>query len=124
MNSKMITNSQLSTTESKIITTTKTNTKQTTRTRIESQKWRSCGSLASGRGEAEDGGKGTGNKQHNWQVQNRQGQVKNSIGNVEVKELICATHGHELRGEGMLVGRGCREEGNKVEGKNGTTVKA
>ena len=28
---------------------------------------------------------------------NRQGEVKNSIGNVEVKELICMTHGHELK---------------------------
>ena len=25
-----------------------------------------------------------------------QGEVKNSIGNVEAKELICMTHGHEL----------------------------
>ena len=41
--------------------------------------------------------KGTGNKKHKWQVQNRQGEVKNSIGNVEAKELICMTHGHELR---------------------------
>ena len=30
-------------------------------------------------------------------VQNRQREVKNSIGNEEAKELICATHGHELR---------------------------
>ena len=28
---------------------------------------------------------------------NRQGEVKNSIGNVEAKELICMTHGHELK---------------------------
>ena len=28
----------------------------------------------------------------------RQGKVKNSIGNVEAKELICTTHGHELKG--------------------------
>ena len=41
--------------------------------------------------------KGTGNKKHKWQVQNRQGEVKNSIGNGEAKELICMTHGHELR---------------------------
>ena len=27
-----------------------------------------------------------------------QGDVKNSIENGEAKELICATHGHELRG--------------------------
>ena len=30
-------------------------------------------------------------------MENRQGEDKNSIGNVEVKELICTTHGHELR---------------------------
>ena len=42
------------------------------------------------------GGKGTGNKKH----------VKNSIGNGEPKELICTTHGHELRGaECWRVGR-------------------
>ena len=29
---------------------------------------------------------------------NRQGEVKNSIGNGEAKELTCTTHGHELRG--------------------------
>ena len=34
------------------------------------------------------GRKGTGNKKHKWQVQNRQGEVKNRIGNVEAKELI------------------------------------
>ena len=45
----------------------------------------------------ENGGKGTGNNKHQWQVQNRQGEVKNSIGNGEAKELICTTHGHELR---------------------------
>ena len=28
---------------------------------------------------------------------NRQGEVKNSIGSGEAKELICMTHGHELR---------------------------
>ena len=50
-----------------------------------------------------NGGKGTGNKKHKWYVQNRQGEVKNSMGNGEAKELICVTHGHELRG-GILVG--------------------
>ena len=25
------------------------------------------------------------------------GEIKNSIGNVEAKELICITHGHELK---------------------------
>ena len=43
-------------------------------------------------------------KKHNWYVQNRQGEVKNSIGNGEAKELICTTHGHELREE-LLEGR-------------------
>ena len=37
-----------------------------------------------GRG-GENGGKGTGNKYHKWQVENRQGEVKNSKGNVENK---------------------------------------
>ena len=32
-------------------------------------------------------------------VQNRQGEVKNSVGNGEAKELTCVTHGHELLGE-------------------------
>ena len=46
-------------------------------------------------------GKGTGNKKYKWQVQNRQGEVKNSIGNGEAKELICTTHGHELSWENV-----------------------
>ena len=50
----------------------------------------------------------------NGRHKNRQGKVKNSIGNGEAKELICMTHGHELRG-GMLVGGGCRVEGDKGE---------
>ena len=49
----------------------------------------------------EYGGKDTGNKKHKLQVQNRQGEVKNSIGNVEAKELKYMTHGHELS-RGML----------------------
>ena len=56
-------------------------------------------------------GKSTGNKKHNWQVQNRQWEVKNSIGNGEAKELICTTHGHELRWGGMLEGRGVKGRG-------------
>ena len=51
-----------------------------------------------------NGGKGAGNKYHKWQVENRQGEVKNSIGNVEVKELICITHGHEQRGRNAAGG--------------------
>ena len=61
INSKMTTNSQLSTTEPK----TKP-TKQTTRTGTESQKWRSHGGLPAGRAWRENGGKGTGNKKHKW----------------------------------------------------------
>ena len=70
----------------------------------DSQKWRSHGVLSVGTGRGNQG-KGTGNKKHNWQVQNRQGEVKNSIGNGEAKELISMTHGHELRGGGNAGGR-------------------
>ena len=59
----------------------------------------------SGRGR---GGEGTENKQHKWQVENRQGEGKNSIRNVEAKELIGMTHGHEYRG-GMWEGGGGRD---------------
>ena len=48
-------------------------------------------------GGGERGGKDARIKKHNWQVQNRQGKVKNGMGNGETKELICMTHGHELR---------------------------
>ena len=71
MNSKMTTNSQLSTTEPN--NKTKQNkkqkqkqklTKQTTRTGTESQKQRSLGGLSAGSGWRENGGKGTGHKKH------------------------------------------------------------
>ena len=55
MNSKMTTNSQLSTTKPKK-TKTKMN-KQTIRTGTESQKWRSHGRLSAGRGREENGRK-------------------------------------------------------------------
>ena len=64
MNSKM-TNSQLSTTQPK----KQKQTKQTIRTGKESQKWRLLGGVSAGR--EKNGGKGIGNKQHNWKVQNR-----------------------------------------------------
>ena len=35
----------------------------------------------------------------NWQVQNRQGDIKNSRENGEAKERICMIHRHELRGQ-------------------------
>ena len=37
--------------------------------------------VISGEGVGEEWGKGTGNKKHKWQVENRQGEVKNSMGN-------------------------------------------
>ena len=63
MNSKMTTNSQLSTWNLKEKQNQK-QTKQTTRTTIESQKWRSHGGLSAGRRRGESGGKGTVNKKH------------------------------------------------------------
>ena len=63
MNSKMTTNSQLSTNEPKKIKerkTTKTKTKQTTRTETESEKWTSHGGFSVGKGRGKIGGEGTG----------------------------------------------------------------
>ena len=71
-------------------------------------------------GDGENRGKGAGIKKHNWQVQNRQGNVKNSTGNGEAKELAYMTHGHELWW-GLLEGRGVMGKRDK-EGKIGTTV--
>ena len=52
----------------------------------------------------------------NWYVQNnRQGDIKNSIGNGIAKEHICMTHGHELRDGGLRVNEGCWVEGAKRE---------
>ena len=56
----MTANSQLLTTTPK--TTTKKQTKQTTRTGTEPQKWRSHGGLLTGECEGERGGRGTENK--------------------------------------------------------------
>ena len=39
-------------------------------------------------------------------MENRQGEGKNSVGNVEAKELISMTHGHELYRWGMWEGGG------------------
>ena len=39
-------------------------------------------------------------------MENRQGEGKNSVGNVEAKELTSMTHGHELWGGGNVGGRG------------------
>ena len=43
-------------------------------------------------------------------MQNRQGEVKNCMGNGEAEEFICKTHGHELRWR-MLVGGGVQGGG-------------
>ena len=67
MNSKITTNSQLSTTEPK----KQKQMKQTRTPGKESQKWRSHGGLSAWRWRADNGGKGTGNKKHKWYVQNR-----------------------------------------------------
>ena len=50
------------------------------------------------RGEGRMGEKLQGIRSINGRYKNRQGEVKNSIGNGEAKELICITHGQELRG--------------------------
>ena len=78
---------------------------------MESQKWRSYEGLSVREWEGDRSGKGTENKQHKWQVENRQGEAKNSIGNVEAKELTCMTHGYELKGREMWVGRGVQGGG-------------
>ena len=67
-------------------------------------------------GSGGNGEKGTGNKKHKWKVQNRQGEVKNSMGNGEAKEFICTTHGHGVRRRNAeeCVG-GCRRKGEKGE---------
>ena len=95
-------------------------TKQTTRTGTESQKWRSRGGLSAEEGEGEEGGTCIGNKQHKWQVENRQREVKNSVGNVEAKELICMTPGREPK-EGNVGGKECAERRGR-KGGNGTTI--
>ena len=41
------------------------------------------------------------------------------MGNGEAKELICMTHGHELRGRGMLEGRWLQGRGGIKGRKKG-----
>ena len=41
-------------------------------------------------------------------MENRQGEGKNSVGNVEAKEFKCMTHGQELYGENVG-GRGVQD---------------
>ena len=48
-------------------------------------------------------------------AQSRQGEVENSIGSGEAKELTCTTHGHELRW-GNAGGRGA-QGGGGIKGR-------
>ena len=43
-------------------------------------------------------------------MENRQGEGKNRVGNVEAKELISMTHGHELQAL-LPIGWDCGREG-------------
>ena len=91
----MTANSQLLTTTPKTTTRANQANNQNRNRTIEMEiTWRG---VNRGVGGGEEG-KGTENKQHKWQVENRQGEGKNSVGNVEPKELIYMTHGHELQG--------------------------
>ena len=56
------------------------------------------GRVISWEGKGGEWGEGTGDKKQKRYVQNRRGDVKNSIGNGEAKELVCMTHGHALKG--------------------------
>ena len=56
------------------------------------------------------------------QAQNRQGEVKNSIGNGEAKELIYTTSGHELSGGGECSRGQGTGTGDKGDNKIETTV--
>ena len=89
MNSKMTANCQLPTTEPK-----KQKQKQKQISKQLEQKLNHREDYHPG---GENGGKSRGNKKHKWQLQNSEGEVQNSMGNGEAKELICAIHGHELR---------------------------
>ena len=53
----------------------------------------------------------------------RQREVKNNVGNVEAKELICTTHGHDLRWRNADRRGGTGQRGIKGR-KNGITVTA
>ena len=53
-------------------------------------------------------------------MENRQGEGKNSVGNIEAKELTCMTHDMNYRG-GMWE-EGDVQDGVEWSGGNGTTV--
>ena len=56
-----------------------------------------------------------------WWVQNRQGVVKNGMGNGVAEELICMIHGHALR-QGTGRGNGGVLGGGGKVGKSETIV--
>ena len=72
MNSKMTTNSQLSTSEPK----KQKQTKQTTRTGTEPQKWRSHGGLSAGRGRGRMGEKAQGIRSINGRYKIDRGRLR------------------------------------------------
>ena len=102
--------------------TMNTETKQTTRTGTESQKWRSHGGLSVGMRGGRKGEKVQGIRSINGRYKIDRGRLRiGNGGNGEAKECIGMTHGHELRG-GMLVG-GWVQDGGRIKGrKNGTTI--
>ena len=52
-------------------------------------------------------------------MENRQWEAKNSMGNVEAKELICTTHGRELRWDNAGGREGAGQRGIKGRKKMG-----
>ena len=74
MNSKMTTNSQLSTTEPK--KQKQKQTEQSTRIGTDSQKWRSHGELSVGRGMGEKGGKVQGKRSINCRYKMNSGRLR------------------------------------------------
>ena len=98
MKIKMAINSQLSTTESKKLSK-QAEQEQNHRNRDHLEGYH-LGEVKRRIGEKVQGLRST-----NLQVQNRQGDVKNSIGNGEAKDLIYMNHGHKLKG-GFLEGKG------------------
>ena len=94
INSKMTTNSQLSTTEPKNTQKPKhelskqlaKDQNHRNRDHMEGYQW--------GRGEGRMREKVQGLGSINGRYKNRHGEFKNSVGNGEDKELLCMTHGH------------------------------
>ena len=68
--------------------------------------------IIGGVGEGRMGEKVQGIRSINCRYKIDNGEVKNSIGNGEAKELICTTHGHELR-------RGGNTGGRRLQGREG-----